>query len=267
MPRHSATTSWWPCRYGSSTSTCAGWQRMTWSGWNSAAARWRTAATRPAAASSASRKKKSWNGKKQICNWKWKSWPVRTPACGSSSMRSGPSMRPCSALPGLSPAGLVRWPPPASSLLSSLPITALAPPPSRHIHSDDGPCPPGSFWSNLALYPNWQLSGQTEVRLNYYHRLHLFSFLSLSFTLSQNTHNIFYIVCALCYKLPAPAWHTSRSFRFTTGWDLAEMNTFKCEIVVDLTCHGSAGPTARMPVAYSIYIRNWTNMLQHIKSP
>lgn len=164
MPRRSATTSWWPCRYGSSTSTCAGWPRKTWSGWNSGVARWRTAATRPAAASSASRKKKSWNGKNQSYNRKWTSWPGRTPACVWSWTRSAPSTKPCSASPGLSPAGLpVRWPPPASSLLSSRPITAPAPLLSRHLRSDDRPCPPGSFWSNLALNLDWPVGCPREA--------------------------------------------------------------------------------------------------------
>ncbi len=217
MPRCSVTTSWWPCRCGSSTSTCVGWQRKTWSSWSSGGARWRTAVTLPAAASSASHRKRSLNDKKQTCNKKWTNWLVKTPACDWSWMRFVPGTRPCSASPGLSPAGLpVRWPPPASSLLSSLPITAPAPLRFRHPRSADWQRLPSSFWSNPALNLDWpagrrsthterKLSGQTEGRVEALICVSttgcIYFFTSLSFTHSQNTHTYKTHLYCLCTVL------------------------------------------------------------------
>lgn len=126
MPHRSAMTSWWPCQCGSSTSTCAGWPRMTLCGWSSGEGPWKTGATPPAAESSASPRRRSWRGKRQNCSRRWTNWPVKMPAWDWSWMPCEPSMRPFNVLPGLLPVGptrRARWPPPVSSPLSSPPTT------------------------------------------------------------------------------------------------------------------------------------------------
>lgn len=193
MLRRSATMSWWPCLCGSSTSTCAAWPRRTWCGWSSGGARSRTADTPQAAASSASHRRRSSSAKRQSCNKKWTSWLEKTPACDWSWTRFELNTRPCSASPGLSPVGhTVKWPLPASSRLSSLPITARVPPPFRHNRSAGWQCQPGPI--RLWIQTESQTLGvQTDgdgggLHQHNYNRLHPFSFMfSLFYTHTQNT--------------------------------------------------------------------------------
>lgn len=138
MPQRPATTSWWPCRCESSTSTCAGWPKRTLCGLSSGGEPWRTEATPPAAASSESPRRRSWRDRRRSYSRRWTSLPARMPAWGWSWMPWEPSTRPCSVLPELWPVGpspRAKGPPPVSSPSSSPPTTTPTlplsqPPPS-----------------------------------------------------------------------------------------------------------------------------------------
>lgn len=126
MPLPSAMTSWWPCQYGSSTSTCGGWPKKTWCGWSRGDGPWRTEATPPAAASNVWPRRRSWKDKRLSCSTRWTSWHGRTPAWDWSWMPYEPSTRLFSVSPGLSPVDPSRrakWRPPVWSPSSS-PIPA-----------------------------------------------------------------------------------------------------------------------------------------------